>query len=283
MARGGRGGGDRKCRLRRRGRARSPGPSGLPTGPAYAGPVQPAPAAAQPQGLDAGANAIATAKRNLPTGPAYASAAQSAPTPPVKPPVVAALSPTPQATSCRASHRASSGRSRSWRRCRRGVRPGSRPRGRARRRAHASGTSGQSHRDGRPRLKGWTMSRGPRRRTRGPAPRRGLAAAGDHARHRRPAVGALALVEASPAQKDSNDTLLARAAGFTLPCPRCRSRMSARPRRPPGKPPPRRSLTAALLNRRRWRQTISRGVLGGLPFERVQGLQAEIRGLRGSQ
>jgi uncharacterized protein YcbK (DUF882 family) len=61
----------------------------LPTGPAYAGPVQPAPAAA-PQGLDAGPDAVASAKRNLPTGPTYASALDSAPTPPIKPQAVAA-------------------------------------------------------------------------------------------------------------------------------------------------------------------------------------------------
>ncbi len=60
----------------------------LPSGQAYAGPVeQPAPAA-KSQGLASGPEAVAAAKRNLPTGPAYASAA---PAPPVKPEVVAAL------------------------------------------------------------------------------------------------------------------------------------------------------------------------------------------------
>jgi uncharacterized protein YcbK (DUF882 family) len=62
----------------------------LPTGPAYAGPAEPAPAA-KPQGLDTGPEAVATAKRNLPTGPAYASAAEPAPAPSVKPQTVAAL------------------------------------------------------------------------------------------------------------------------------------------------------------------------------------------------
>jgi uncharacterized protein YcbK (DUF882 family) len=62
----------------------------IPTGPAYAGPVEPAPAA-KPQAPDSGLEAVAKAKRNLPTGPAYASAADSAPPPPVKPQVVAAL------------------------------------------------------------------------------------------------------------------------------------------------------------------------------------------------
>jgi len=60
----------------------------LPTGQAYAGPAEPAPAA-NSQGLDAGPEAVAKAKRNLPTGPAYASAAE--PAPPAKPEVVATL------------------------------------------------------------------------------------------------------------------------------------------------------------------------------------------------
>ena len=58
----------------------------LPTGHAYAEPVEAAPAAKQ--GLESGPDAVAMAKRNLPTGPAYASAA---PQPPVKPEVVATL------------------------------------------------------------------------------------------------------------------------------------------------------------------------------------------------
>ena len=62
----------------------------LPTGPAYAAPAEPAPAA-KPQAPDSGPEAVAKAKRNLPTGPTYASAAESAPTPPVKPQAVAAL------------------------------------------------------------------------------------------------------------------------------------------------------------------------------------------------
>ncbi len=62
----------------------------LPTGPAYAGPVEAAPAArAEPS--DSGPEAVARAKRNLPTGPAYASAAEPSPAPPVKPQAVAAL------------------------------------------------------------------------------------------------------------------------------------------------------------------------------------------------
>ena len=62
----------------------------LPTGPAYAGPAEPAPAA-KPQAPDAGPEAVAKAKRNLPTGPAFASAAEPAPAPPVKPQAVAEL------------------------------------------------------------------------------------------------------------------------------------------------------------------------------------------------
>jgi uncharacterized protein YcbK (DUF882 family) len=62
----------------------------LPTGPAYAGPAEPAPAA-EPQAPDSGPKAVARAKRNLPTGPSYASAAEPAPAPPVKPQTVAAL------------------------------------------------------------------------------------------------------------------------------------------------------------------------------------------------
>jgi uncharacterized protein YcbK (DUF882 family) len=64
----------------------------LPTGPAYAGPAESAPApAAKSQDLDTGPEAVAKAKRNLPTGPAYASSAEPEPAPPVKPQVVAAL------------------------------------------------------------------------------------------------------------------------------------------------------------------------------------------------
>ena len=62
----------------------------LPTGPAYAGPAEPAPAA-KPQTPDSGPEAVAKAKRNLPTGPAFASAAEPAPAPPVKPQAVAEL------------------------------------------------------------------------------------------------------------------------------------------------------------------------------------------------
>jgi uncharacterized protein YcbK (DUF882 family) len=62
----------------------------LPTGPAYAGPAEPAPAA-KPQAPDSGPEAVAKAKRNLPTGPAFASAAEPAPAPPVKPQAVAEL------------------------------------------------------------------------------------------------------------------------------------------------------------------------------------------------
>jgi uncharacterized protein YcbK (DUF882 family) len=63
----------------------------LPTGPAYAGPAETAPAsAARPQGLEAGPEAVAKAKRNLPTGPTYASAVEP-PAPPAKPQTVAAL------------------------------------------------------------------------------------------------------------------------------------------------------------------------------------------------
>ena len=61
----------------------------LPTGQAYAGPSEPAPAA-KPEAPNSGPEAVAKAKRNLPTGPAYASAAESAPTPPAKPQAVAA-------------------------------------------------------------------------------------------------------------------------------------------------------------------------------------------------
>jgi uncharacterized protein YcbK (DUF882 family) len=62
----------------------------LPTGPAYAEPAEPAPAA-KTQAPDAGPDAVAKAKRSLPTGPTYASAAEPAPAPPVKPEVVATL------------------------------------------------------------------------------------------------------------------------------------------------------------------------------------------------
>jgi len=63
----------------------------LPSGPAYAGPVEPAPAAAL-QAPDSGPEAVSRAKRNLPTGPAYASAAApaAAAQPPAKPQAVAA-------------------------------------------------------------------------------------------------------------------------------------------------------------------------------------------------
>jgi uncharacterized protein YcbK (DUF882 family) len=62
----------------------------LPTGPAYASPVESAAApAAAP--LEAGSEAIARAKRDLPTGPTYASAVEPPPAPPIKPQTVAAL------------------------------------------------------------------------------------------------------------------------------------------------------------------------------------------------
>jgi len=66
----------------------------LPSGPAYAGPVEPAPAA-KPEAPDSGPEAVARAKHNLPTGPAYASAAEPAPAPqpPAKPQAVAAQQP----------------------------------------------------------------------------------------------------------------------------------------------------------------------------------------------
>jgi len=69
----------------------------IPTGPAYAGPVEQAPAA-EPHAPDTGPEAVARAKRDLPTGPAYASAAEPTPTPPVKPQVVAALKQPDAAT-----------------------------------------------------------------------------------------------------------------------------------------------------------------------------------------
>ncbi|HEY1781543.1 MAG TPA: DUF882 domain-containing protein [Roseiarcus sp.] len=71
--------------------------SDIPTGPAYAEPVQQAPAA-NPEPPDTGPEAVARAKRDLPTGQAYASAAEPIPTPPVKPQVVAALQQPDMAT-----------------------------------------------------------------------------------------------------------------------------------------------------------------------------------------
>ncbi len=67
----------------------------LPSGPAYAGPIEPTPAA-KPQAPDAEPEAAAKAKGNPPIGPAYASAAESAsaPQPPAKPEAVAALQRT---------------------------------------------------------------------------------------------------------------------------------------------------------------------------------------------
>jgi uncharacterized protein YcbK (DUF882 family) len=63
----------------------------LPTGPAYAGPVEAAPASAGKQNnLEAGPEAVAKAKRDLPTGQVYASAVEP-PGPPAKPQTVAAL------------------------------------------------------------------------------------------------------------------------------------------------------------------------------------------------
>ena len=62
----------------------------LPTGPAYAGPAEPA-LAAKRQASDVGPEAVTKAKRNLPTGPAYASAPEPVPAPPVKPQAVAEL------------------------------------------------------------------------------------------------------------------------------------------------------------------------------------------------
>ena len=62
----------------------------IPTGPAYAGPVEAGPAA-KGQPSDSGPDAVAKAKQNLPTGPTYASGAEPMPAPPVKPQAVAAL------------------------------------------------------------------------------------------------------------------------------------------------------------------------------------------------
>jgi uncharacterized protein YcbK (DUF882 family) len=93
-ARGGRGGGSSQPQVE----IADAGPEvvakakrNLPTGPAYAGPAEPAPAsAAKPQGLEAGPDAVAKAKRDLPTGPTYASAVEP-PAPPAKAQTVAAL------------------------------------------------------------------------------------------------------------------------------------------------------------------------------------------------
>ena len=182
VARGGRGGGGPQIQIAEAGPdSVAKAKRSLPTGPAYAGPVQPA-SAAQPQGLDAGPDAVAKAKRNLPTGPTYASALDSAPTPPVKPQVVAALvepnaasdaSPSepqsafevPGAAAAAAANR-------------------SRPRGRARRGAHASSASSQSHPDvASARERRCPMAGAVEQRA--PPWRPGLAAAGHHARHRR--------------------------------------------------------------------------------------------------
>jgi len=97
VARGGRGGGEPQIQIAEAGPdAIARAKRSLPTGPTYAGPAEPAPAAApaaNSRGLEAGPEAVARAKRNLPTGPTYASAAEAAPAPvpPVKPQVVAAL------------------------------------------------------------------------------------------------------------------------------------------------------------------------------------------------
>ncbi len=89
--RGGGGGGEPQVQVAEAGpEAVARAKRNLPTGPAYAGPAESAPAA-KSQGLVAGPEAVAAAKRNLPTGPAYASAAEPAPAPPVKPEVVATL------------------------------------------------------------------------------------------------------------------------------------------------------------------------------------------------
>jgi uncharacterized protein YcbK (DUF882 family) len=103
MARGGRNGGSGGGAAEPQVQVADAGPEAvakakrhLPTGPAYAGPAEPAPTpAAKSQDLDTGPEAVARAKRNLPTGQAYASAAEPAPAPapapPVKPQVVATL------------------------------------------------------------------------------------------------------------------------------------------------------------------------------------------------
>jgi hypothetical protein len=211
VARGGRGGGGPQIQIAEAGpEAVAKAKRSLPTGPAYAGPVQPAPApAASSQILEAGPEAVAKAKRNLPTGPAYASALDSAPTPPVKPQVVAALAEPNAASDASPSEPRNAFGAKSlapvpprrptylllavaladaW-----GEVPGaaaaaaadgSPPRGRARRRANAPGASGRSHpevagaRDRRCVMADAVEQRAPPRR-------RGLAAAGHHARHRR--------------------------------------------------------------------------------------------------
>ena len=124
VARGGRGGGDRRSRLRRRGRTRSPGPS------ATCRPARPTPAPSSPRRSPPNRRASTLGRTRSP-GP-------SATCRPARPTPARSnrrrrrrsnrrssrrwLSPTPQARLRRVSRRAPLGRS-SWRRCRRGGRP----------------------------------------------------------------------------------------------------------------------------------------------------------------
>jgi hypothetical protein len=98
----------------------------------------------------------------------------------------------------------------------------------------------------------------------------------------RASVGALALVEASPAQKYSNDALLARAAELTLPlppmpipnvgAPATGSKKASAAPQPHGGPVQSATLSAEDLAR----------LFGGLPFDAFK-TTAPDPGLRGSQ
>jgi hypothetical protein len=283
VARGGRGGGGPQIQVAEAApEAVATAKRNLPTGPAYAGPVQSAPAA-QPQGLEAGPDAIARAKRNLPTGPAYASAAQSAPTPPVKPQVVVALVEPNAASDASPSEppNAFGAKLLAPLPPRRpsdldiAVALADAPMPPARPATLILTTQAQGSADA-----SWPTPSNKRPGVGGagslpPVIMYGIDGA---------PIGALALAEASPAQKYSNDALLARAAELALPLPPMPIPNAGAPATAPekavaparsnagGGPPQSATMSAEEIAR----------LFGGLPFDAFKTTAREL-GLRGPQ
>jgi uncharacterized protein YcbK (DUF882 family) len=217
VARGGRGGAGAGIEIADAGPdAMATAKRNLPTGPAYAGPVEPAPApSAQPHVLDAGPDAVAKAKRNLPLGPTYASAVE--PTPPVKPQAVASLQQADAASDASPT-----------------IGPkflAPLPPRRPTDLDVAVALAGAPMPPARPGNLVLTSAQGLGADASWPAPsNKGPGLAGAVAQHGSlppvitygidgAPIGALALVEGSPAQKYNDDALLARAAELTAPLP----------------------------------------------------------------
>jgi hypothetical protein len=280
VARGGRGGGGPQIQIAEAGPdAIARAKRNLPTGPAYAGPAEPAPApAANSQVLVAGPDAVAKAKRNLPTGPAYASALDSAPTPPVKPQVVAALAEPDGASDASPSEPQGAFGAKVL-----APLPPRRPTDLV----VAVALAAAPMPPGRPAdliLKSpaqgiadvsWPA---PSNKRPGPVGAGLLPPVIMHGIDGAP-VGALALAEASPAQRYSNDALLARAAELTLPLPPMPIPNVGAPAKAvaPAQPNAGGPVQSATMSA----EEIAR-LFGGLPFDAFT-TDAPDPGLRGSQ